>query len=251
MAEDFHKKYIQSNTLYIQSSTLKVCSIILLISICIIITGCSAKTSEISGLNNQNIGQLNIKQDNIQGENMKKIAMIISPKGYQDTEFGTPYRYFRDQGATVDVYSTKKGTAYGSVGGTFNVEHTLNELNASNYNAVVFIGGPGTPLVRSDSNSVKIAKDTINSGKILGAICWSPTILAKAGVLQGKNATVWYGPDAELGMLTSEFLEEQGAKYTGQDVTVDGNIITADGPSSAQKYAEAIWKKLTEKQVSH
>jgi protease I len=182
---------------------------------------------------------------------MKKIAMIIAPKGYQDIEFNTPYRYFRDQGATVDAYSTRKGTANGALGGTFNVEHTLNELNVSNYNAIVFIGGPGTPLVRNDSNSARVANDAVASGKVLAAICWSPTILAKAGVLKGKNATVWYGPDSELGMLTSEYLEEQGARYTGQDVTVDGNIITADGPASAKKYAEAIWKKLVEKQQIH
>lgn len=179
---------------------------------------------------------------------MKKIAMIIAPKGYQDTEFGVPYKYFKEQGASVDVYSTKKGKAFGSVGGTFEVEHTLNELNVNNYNAIVFVGGPGTPLVRNDNNSTKVAKDAITNNKILGAICWSPTILAKAGVLKGKNATVWYGPDQELGMLTSEYLEEQGAKYSKQDVTVDGNIITANGPPAAQKYAEAIWKKLTEKQ---
>jgi len=217
--------------------------------IILFITGCSANVKSNIG---QNTGkQTNQNQQNIQGENMKKIAMIISPKGYQDVEFGTPYRYFKDQGAQVDVYSTKKGTANGALGGTFNVEHTLSELNVSNYNAIVFVGGPGTPLLRNDSNSTKIAKDAVASGKILGAICWSPTILAKAGLLKGKNATVWYGPDPELGMLTSEYLEEQGAKYTGQDVTVDGNIITADGPTSAQKYAEAIWKKLVEKQQGH
>jgi protease I len=225
-----HKKYISV-------------IVILLISI-IIFTGCS---KEIKDKTTYNLSDY--KGNSISGENMKKIAMIISPKGYQDTEFGVPYKYFKDHGATVDVYSTKKGTALGSLGGTFNVEHTLNELNASNYNAIVFIGGPGTPIVRSDNNSVKIAKDTIASGKILGAICWSPTILAKAGVLKGKNATVWYGPDSELGMLTSEYLEEQGAKYTGQDATVDGNIITANGPAAAQKYAEEIWKKLIEKQT--
>jgi protease I len=225
-----HKKYILLN-------------ILILLSISIIITGCSTKISE------QNVQ--NIEQKNIQGENMKKIAMIIAPKGYQDTEFGVPYKYFKDQGATVDVYSTKKGTASGALGGTFNVEHTLSELNVNNYIAIVFVGGPGTPIVRSDNNSTRIAKDTITSGKILAAICWSPTILAKAGVLKGKNATVWYGPDSELGMLTSEYLEEQGARYTGQDVTVDGNIITANGPSTAKKYAEEIWKKLTEKQTTH
>jgi protease I len=228
MAKSFHKTYIL---------------ILMLLLIIIIITGCASN-------NVQQINQNKLNTEN-QGENMKKIAMIIAPKNYQDTEFGVPYRFFKDQGAQVDVYSTKKGVATGFLGGTFNVEHTLNELNASNYNAIVFIGGAGTPLVRSDNNSVKIVKDTLANNKILGAICWSPTILAKAGVLKGKNATVWYGPDSEYGMLTSEYLQQQGAKYTGQDVTVDGNIITADGPASAQKYAEAIWKKLVEKQVSH
>jgi len=230
---------------------MKSLSIILLLSLIIISTGCSKIPLNNPEPNNQYLGQEDFKKNISQGENMKKIAMIISPKGYQDVEFGAPYKYFKDQGATVDVYSTKKGTAYGSVGGTFNVEHTLSELNVSNYNAIVFVGGPGTPLLRSDPNSEKIAKDTISAGKILGAICWSPTILAKAGVLKGKNATVWYGPDSEFGMLTSEYLEQQGAKYTGQSVTVDGNIITADGPTSAQKYADALWKKLIEKQVSH
>ncbi len=180
---------------------------------------------------------------------MKKVAMIIAPKGYQDTEFIVPYRYFKDQGATVDVYSTKKGTAMGAFGGTFSVEHELKELNVSNYNAIVFVGGPGTPLLRNDSNAARIAKDAVSAGKVLGAICWSPTILAKAGILKGKNATVWKGPDTELGMITSEYLEEQGARYTGQDVTVDGNIITANGPSAAQKYAENLWKKMVEKQT--
>jgi protease I len=179
---------------------------------------------------------------------MKKIAIIIAPKGYQDLEFGTPYNYFKDQGSTIDVYSTKKGTALGSHGGSFNVEHTLDELNVNNYNAIMFVGGPGTALVRINPISEKIAKDTVTAGKVLGAICWSPTILAKAGVLKGKNATVWNGPDTELRMLTSEYLTEQGAKYTGQDVTIDGNIITANGPAAALKFAEAMWKKMTEKQ---
>jgi protease I len=218
----------------------------LLLLSAIIIAGCST-TSEKSEQNIQNIIQTNQNQQNIQGDNMSKnikIAMIISPKGYQTIEFNTPYEYFRNHGATVDVYSTKKGIAFGSVGGTFNIEHTLGELNVNNYDAIVFVGGPGTPIVRSDNNSGIIAKNAVKNNKVLGAICWSPTILAKAGLLTGKNATVWDGSDDELGISTSEYLEQQGARYTGQDVTVDGNIITANGPFAAQKYAEAIWKKL-------
>jgi protease I len=175
-----------------------------------------------------------------------KIAIIIGFIGYQDTEFSTPYQYFIDHNAKVEVYSTKKGIARGMNGGTFSVEHDLSELNVDNYNAIVFVGGSGTLLVRNEDKSLKIAKKALETNKILAAICWSPTVLAKAGVLKGKNATVWYGPDPELKILTSEYIEKQGAKYTGQDVTIDGNIITANGPRAALKYAEEIWNKINE-----
>ena len=176
---------------------------------------------------------------------MKKIAMIIAPEGYQDTEFGVPYKYFTERKASVDVFSTRKGTACGKMGGTFNVEHSLGELNVGDYDAIVFVGGPGTPIVRKEGNSLRVAKDAAGSGKVLGAICWSPTILAMAGVLDGKKATVWNGEDPELRMSTSDYLEEKGAIYLGKDVAVDGKIVTANGPAAAQKYAEELWKKLS------
>lgn len=176
-----------------------------------------------------------------------KIAMIIGPIGYQDTEFNTPYNYFIKHDAQVDVYSTKKGIAKGVFGAEFNVTHVLDELDVGVYDAIVFIGGPGTKLVRDDNNSLFIAKNAIKENKILAAICWSPTILAKAGVLDKKKATVWQGIDPEFNMRTSAYLEKKGAKYTGTEVTIDGNIVTANGPMAAERYAEAIWKKLNEK----
>ncbi len=176
-----------------------------------------------------------------------KIAIIIGPIGFQDTEFNTPYQYFIKQGAKVDVYSTKRGIAKGTNGLEFNVEHILDELEVAVYDAIVFVGGPGTKTIRTDNNSSFIAKSAVKENKILAAICLSPTILAKAGVLKGKKATVWLGIDPEFDMRTSVYIEKQGAKYTGLDVTIDGNIITANGPQAAQKYAEAIWQKLNEK----
>jgi len=122
---------------------------------------------------------------------MKKIAMIIAPQGFQDVEFNTPYQYFLSKGAIVDVYSTRKGLAKGSFRATVDVTHSIDELNVNDYDAITFVGGPGTIILRSDKDSVRISKEAFNAGKIIGAICWSPTILAKSGILDGKNATVW------------------------------------------------------------
>ena len=97
--------------------------------------------------------------------------------------------------------------------------------------------------VRAEPRAVEIAKEA-QGHPVLAAICWAPTILAKAGVLSGKKATVWKGDDAEYGMTTDAMLERSGADFTGAEVTVDGNIVTGNGPAAAQKFAEAVEKKL-------
>jgi protease I len=66
----------------------------------------------------------------------------------------------------------------------------------------------------------------------------APTILSKAGVLRGKRATVF--PSAE----DIKIVKDGGAQYTGANVETDGRLITADGPQSAERFAEAIGKIL-------
>ncbi|MEM2948117.1 MAG: DJ-1/PfpI family protein [Candidatus Anstonellales archaeon] len=175
----------------------------------------------------------------------KRIAMIIAPENFRDEEFNIPYKYFTNKGAVVDVFSTKKGTARGMFGTTVSVNKTIQELGVSNYDAIVFVGGAGTPTVRKEERAIEIAQEAVEQDKVLGAICWAPTILAKAGVLEGKNATVWVGDDPEYGMRTDKVLEKFGATFSGEGYTVDGKIVTANGPANAENFAKAIEKLLS------
>ena len=108
--------------------------------------------------------------------------------------------------------------------------------------AVVFVGGSGAQKYYSNERALTIAREAYEKGKVLGAICIAPGILAKAGVLKGKNATIWDSGSGEF----VKILEENGAIYTGMNVEIDGNIITANGPHAAQGFAEAIIEKLVE-----
>ncbi|HQJ61379.1 MAG TPA: DJ-1/PfpI family protein, partial [bacterium] len=110
----------------------------------------------------------------------------------------------------------------------------------------IFVGGAGTPVVRADKRAVEIAKNSAGH-KVLGAICWAPTILARSGAIKGKKATVWLGDDAEYGMKTSAVLEKYGAGFVEKSVVVDGNVITGNGPAAAGAFADAIIKKLSQK----
>ena len=86
-----------------------------------------------------------------------------------------------------------------------------------------------------------LAQGFFKTGKILAAICIAPALLAKAGVLQDKKATVWSGP---MDKSPVNILKEGGAIYQNEDVVVDNNIITANGPEAAAKFGEALVRAL-------
>lgn len=175
---------------------------------------------------------------------MATILMVIAPENFRDEEFLVPKSYFEQQGHRVFVASTRKGACRGMLGATVQAEYSLAEVRAADYDAVVFVGGAGTPLVRREQFAIKLAQDAAASGKVLAAICWAPTILAKADVLNGRKATVWLGNDGEYGTTTDKVLEKFKAKYEKSGVVIDGKVVTADGPAHAKQFAEAIVRLL-------
>ncbi len=162
---------------------------------------------------------------------MKNVVLIIAHNGFRDEEYVEPKKVFELAGVKVTTASTQLGSATGKLGLKTNVDITIDQLNVTNYDAVLFIGGPGCYDLYENKTCHKLAKDTVIQGKILGAICAAPGILAHAGVLTGKKATMF----DDTGVLA-----KFGATYTGNGVEVDGKIVTATGPDTAKKWAEAI-----------
>ena len=167
----------------------------------------------------------------------KKIAIIIAFRDFRDEEYFIPKQTLEMAGAQITTVSASLGIAIGKLGGETKVDLTLDELKVGDYNAVLFIGGPGAAKYIDDSQARQIAREVADSAMVLGAICVAPAILAKAGVLSGKQATVWSNP---MDKSAVKILKEEGAEYKSEPVVIDGKIITADGPASAKKFAEAI-----------
>jgi len=162
-----------------------------------------------------------------------KFLFIIAPQGYQDIEYETPKKILQDKGHEVTTASTVH-EATGALGGQTKVDLLLQEAKVENFDAIVFIGGPGSQTYFTDKQAHKLAQDFYNAGKNVAAICAAPIILGKAGLLQGKKATCYAGG--------AEMLTETGAIYTGNPVEKDGLLITASGPPSAKLFGEALAK---------
>ena len=174
-------------------------------------------------------------------EHNRRVAMIIAFKDFQDQEYFDTREVLENQGAEITTFSSEAGKAVGKYGGEVEVEKILKELKVEDFVAVVFVGGPGAVDYIEDLKCHQVAKDAVSQNKVLGAICIAPAILAKAGVLQQKKATVWTSP---LDKSAAKILKENGADYQDEDVVVDGKIVTANGPAAAKKFGEAIAASL-------
>jgi protease I len=122
-------------------------------------------------------------------------------------------------------------------GATVRPDIKLEQVRVDDYDAVIFVGGSGSAVYFNDDRALSIAREAFDKRKKTCAICIAPVILANAGVLKGKRATVWNGDYVEM-------LEAGGATYTGRPVEVDGNVITANGPKAARDFGRAIAKEL-------
>ena len=166
---------------------------------------------------------------------MARALIILAKEGYQDLEEEGTRRGLEEAGFTVVTASTSAGLCRGKLGGMRKASCAFSDINAGHYDRIAFIGGPGALSLADDPEAHRIVQDAVRLHIPLGAICIAPRILASAGVLRGKRGTVWNG-DSEQGA----YLEEQGAIFTQEDVTIDGLIVTANGPNAADAFGKAL-----------
>ena len=182
-------------------------------------------------------GADDMRQTGVKG---KSALLIIASQNFRDEEYFDTKKVLEQRGVLVTTASKKAGHVRGMLGGTANASLGLADVNAGDYDAVVFIGGSGAQEYFNDSVAHDIAQSANEGGKVVAAICIAPVILAKAGLLEGKKATCFDG-------VYSSQLESMGALFTSEDVVIDGNIITANGPAAARDFGNAIVRSLEEK----
>lgn len=207
---------------------------ILLVVIALLI-GCATKVEE--EINEESSGVSDKIQEVVE---TGKILFIIAPKNFKDEELMDTKEVLEKAGYSVEIASESRDECKGVLGMRVKPDLTLQEASAKldEYKAVVFIGGGGAQAYFDEPTALSIAEESYEKGKVVAALCIAPVILANAGVLEGKKATVWDGEFVSK-------LEAKGATYTGEDVTIDGRIVTANGPESARKFGETIASMLS------
>jgi protease I len=167
---------------------------------------------------------------------MKKVVMIVASKNFRDEEFLEPKKVLEENGVKVVIASSSLSEARGMLGERVKPDILIDNIKPQEYDAIIFVGGSGSSEYWDSPIAHRILREANGQGKIIGSICIAPVTLANAGILKDKRATCWFSE--------GEKLKAKGAIYTGRDLEVDGNIITASGPSVAKEFGEKILEKL-------
>jgi len=171
---------------------------------------------------------------------MARVLFIIAQKNFRDEELLHPKKILEDGGYQCDIASITREPAVGMLGAQVKPDLAVKEAKIDDYDAVIVVGGSGSPTLAEHEEVLRLLQEAAANKKIIGAICLGPMVLARAGVLAGKKATIWCSPSKK----EVSYLEDGGAQFVEQDVVQDGNIITANGPHAANEFGKTILKAL-------
>lgn len=143
--------------------------------------------------------------------------------------------------AEIEVVTAglKDGLAEGSHKVKVLPDTTLEKIDYRDFDGLVLPGGsPGFINLGNDERILNMAREMDRAGKCVAAICAAPSVLIKAGVLQGRKATVSPSGKAQVAAC-SDFREDR--------VVVDKNLITSRAPGTALEFALKLVEVLAGK----
>jgi len=170
---------------------------------------------------------------------MKKVAVFFAD-GFEEVESLTVVDYLRRAEVTVDTVSTtNKKSCLGAHGVEIVMDKLMKDIKLE-YDGYIIPGGSDNAFsMKNNKELLDILSKEFNNGKLVSAICASPTVLYEAGITSGKKITSYPGVFKN---------GESGFEYLDEIVVRDNNLITSRGPSTAVYWSLSIIEYLTSKE---
>lgn len=162
---------------------------------------------------------------------MAKIYQFMA-NGFEDVEALAPVDILRRGGQEVVTVSVTGSEFVTSAHGvTLKTDAVFEDVDLSDADLLMLPGGmPGSTNLNEHEGLRNAIVKQYEAGRRIAAICAAPMVFGSLGLLDGKRATCYPGCEETM----------TGATYTKELVTIDGNIITGEGPAAAFPYGYAI-----------
>jgi protease I len=172
----------------------------------------------------------------------KKVA-ILAADMVERVELVEPRKALEDAGAETELVSLKPGTIK-----AFNhfdpaddqeVDRTIEEVDASDYDALLIPGGVGNPdQLRGDENVVRFVQELFTAGKPIAAICHAPWVLVEAGVVRDRKLTSWPTLQTDI--------RNAGGNWVDEQVVVDQGLVTSRKPDDIPAFNDKMIEEFCE-----
>lgn len=163
---------------------------------------------------------------------LNSILIFLPKKDFNEEEYNIIKNRLLKSGKKIFVTSDDHSVCSGSKGMKVKSDINFYNVNVNNFEAFILIGGVGSKTYWKNESLHKIIIKFFYAKKVIAAICSSSITLAKAGILQNKKATCFSEDKMEL--------IDAGIDYQDRNITVDGNIVTANDARSAFQFSEAV-----------
>jgi len=163
-------------------------------------------------------------------------VLVPLAEGFEEIEAISVIDILRRAEIEVVTAGLKEGLSEGSHKVKVLPDTTLEKVDWHDFDGLVLPGGaPGFVNLGNDQRILDMAREMNRAGKCVAAICAAPLVLIKAGVLQGRKATVSPSGKAQV-QACADFREDR--------VVVDKNLITSRAPGTALEFALKLVEAL-------
>src|SRR4051812_27218805 len=178
--------------------------------------------------------------DKLQG---KRIAFLVAPEGVEQVELTEPWKAIEEAGGMPELISTDSGEIQAfkhlDKADTFHVDHTVQDVDASNYDGLVLPGGVANPdFLRSDEHAVAFTRAFFEQAKPVGVICHGPWTLVEADVVRDRTITSFPSVKTDL--------RNAGANWVDEAVVVDQGLVSSRNPDDLPAFCAKLVEELCE-----
>lgn len=174
--------------------------------------------------------------------NGKRIA-ILATEGVEQSELERPREALDEAGAETELISLKSGEIRAwdedDFGDSFDVDETINDVSADDYDALLLPGGVMNPdKLRMEPKVVEFVRAFFAAGKPVAAICHGPQVLIDADVVRGRKMTSY--PSVKKDLMNA------GANWVDQEVVVDNGLVTSRKPDDIPAFNAKMIEEFAE-----
>ena len=172
-----------------------------------------------------------------------KTVAILTENGFEEVELTSPKKALEDAGATVHIVSPQKDKikawAHDHWSIELSVDKNVSDVKAEDYDALLLPGGVLNPdKLRLNKEAVEFAKDFLETGKPVAAICHGPQLLIETGLLEGREMTSYPSLQTDI--------KNAGANWHDREVIIDNGLVTSRSPKDLEAFNEKMVEEISE-----